>query len=147
MIRKSWMIVIAGIASVVTYGSSALADGSSLSYARGGMSFAAIDNVIAQYNQSRELFRIEGECRSSCTELLAIKTVCVEPNATLLFHAAIIHPDHPVDPVKNQRMASYYNSKLRSFVLANRYLDSWEFHPISGRDIIRKFGYRQCPRR
>jgi hypothetical protein len=42
-------------------------------------------------------------------------------------------------------MAGYYNSRLRSFVLANHYMDSWDFHPISGQDMVQKFGYRQCP--
>lgn len=147
MKKLSLMGIVTRTAFLLAYVSPAFADGSSLPYNRGGMSFPVMDQVIAQYNQSRELFRIEGECRSSCTELLAIKNVCIEPSATLLFHAAIINPNHPVDPEKNKRMASYYNSKLRSFVLANRYMDSWEFHPISGRDMIRKFGYRQCPRK
>ena len=41
-------------------------------------------------------------------------------------------------------MASHYNASLRAFVLAHHYMDSFTFHPISGRDIIRKFGYPQC---
>jgi len=109
------------------------------------MTFSQMNSIIRQYNQTGELFRIEGNCRSSCTELLAIKNVCVDPNATLEFHAALLKPNLPVDPAKNQQMASHYNSKLRSFVIANHYMDSWEFHPISGQDIIHKFGYRQCP--
>ena len=124
--------------------SPAHADGSSLPYGRGGMTIPQTDQVIQQYNKTGESFRIEGNCRSSCTRLLAIKNVCVDPNATLEFHAAILKPNLPVDPARNQRAASYYNSKLRSFVLANHYMDSWEFHPISGQDIIHKFGYRQC---
>jgi|RhiMetdeSRZDD1v2_1073273.scaffolds.fasta_scaffold795586_2 hypothetical protein len=133
------------VACVIGCGSSALADGSSLPYGRGGMTFSQMNSIIRQYNQTGELFRIEGNCRSSCTELLAIKNVCVDPNATLEFHAALLKPNLPVDPAKNQQMASHYNSKLRSFVIANHYMDSWEFHPISGQDIIHKFGYRQCP--
>jgi hypothetical protein len=138
--------LIAGVATVAL-GSRAHAEASSLPYGHGGMPIAEVDSVIQQYNATGELFRIEGECRSSCTELLAIRHVCVDPNATLEFHAALLSPRTPVNPARNQRMASHYNSRLRSFVLANHYMDSWTFHPISGQDIIHKFGYRQCPTR
>jgi hypothetical protein len=130
---------------ITACGSSARADGSSLPYGRGGMTFPQMNSIISKYNQSGEIFRIEGTCTSSCTELLAIKNVCIDPSATVNFHAALLDPSDPIDPAKNQRMASYYNSKLRSFVVANHYQDSWEFHPISGQDMIHKFGYRQCP--
>ena len=110
------------------------------------MRFPQMNSIIAHYNKTGELFRIVGECRSSCTELLAIKHVCIDPNATLEFHAALRNPHEAVNPGKNRRMASYYNSRLRGFVLANHYMDSWQFHPISGHDMIRRFGYRPCPR-
>ena len=143
----SFLRASALLASViaVAWSSSARADGSSLAYGRGGMRFPQMNAIISQYNTSGETFRIEGECRSSCTELLAIRHVCIDPNATLEFHAALAQPTQSVDPARNRQMASYYNSKLRSFVLANHYMDSWEFHPISGKDMIDKFGYRPCP--
>lgn len=134
-------------AITVAWSLGARADGSSLPYGRGGMTFPEMDRIVQQYNKTGELFRIEGECRSSCTELLAIKNVCIDPNATLEFHAAIRTPQQRVDPAKNKRMASYYNSELRSFVLTNHYMDAWTFHPISGPEVIRKFGYRRCPER
>jgi hypothetical protein len=109
------------------------------------MRFPQMNSIIAQFNKTGELFRIEGECRSSCTELLAIRHVCIDPSATLEFHAALRNPNEPVDPGRNRRMASYYNPRLRSFVVANHYMDSWEFHPISGQEMIQKFGYRPCP--
>src|SRR3954447_22444638 len=123
----------------------ALAAGSSQPWGGGGM-MAKFDAIIAQYNASGEPFRIEGHCQSSCTMFLAIKNVCVDPNATLLFHAALSahEKDHAPYPERNARMASHYNAGLRRFVIANRYMDSFAFHAISGRDIIRKFGYRQC---
>jgi hypothetical protein len=121
--------------AVSAWNSSAYADGSSLPYSGGGP-LAPVEQVIAQYNQTGEKFRIEGQCRSSCTMLLAIRNVCVDPNATLLFHAA------PTVGATN-RMASAYNARLRNFLRTNRYLDTIEFHPISGSDII-KFGYRSC---
>jgi hypothetical protein len=76
---------------------------------------------------------------------LAIKNVCIDPNATLEFHAALEASGQPVDPARNSRMAGYCHSSLRSFVVANHYMDSWTFHPISGQEMIQKFGYRQCP--
>jgi hypothetical protein len=66
---------------------SALADGSSRPYGGGGR--INPDAIIAQYNKSGERFRIEGSCQSSCTMLLAIRNVCVDPSARLLFHAAL----------------------------------------------------------
>ena len=145
----SFVKVSALMSCVVTvaWGSCALADGSSTPYGRGGMPFPEMNQIIQQYNKSGELFRIEGECRSSCTELLAIKNVCIDPSATIEFHAAVRAPDQPVSTARNHQMASYYNSRLRNFVVANHYMDSWEFHPMSGGDLIQKFGYRQCPGR
>ena len=107
------------------------------------------DAIIAQYNATGELFRIEGHCQSSCTMFLAIRNVCVDPNANLLSHAAlsVSERDHAPYPERNNHMASHYNSSLREFVLANHYMDSFAFHPISGRAIIHKFGYPQCSKK
>ena len=44
-------------------------------------------------------------------------------------------------------MLASYNAKLRNYLVSNGYVDSFDFHGISGRDIISKFGYRQCPPR
>jgi hypothetical protein len=134
--------------ATVAWTASALADGSSTPYGGGGP-MGKFDAIIGQYNASGELFRIEGHCQSSCTMFLAIRNVCVDPSANLLFHAALSahERDHAPYPERNRHMASHYNSGLRAFVLANHYMDSFTFHAISGRDIIRKFGYRQCPKK
>jgi len=123
---------------------SAGAEGSSLPYSGGGVINAP--SIIAKYNASGEPFRIEGSCRSSCTMLLAIKKVCVEPSATLLFHAALLpnQKGQKPNPQKQAMMLNSYNPKLRSYLVSNGYVSSFEFHSISGRDIIQKFGYRQC---
>ncbi len=136
---------LAACVTMVAWASSARAEGSSTPYGRGGKRFGEMDQIIQQFNKSGELFRIQGNCRSSCTELLAIKSVCVDPSATIEFHAALETEDQPVSAARNARMAGYYHSSLRSFVIANHYMDSWAFHPISGQDMIQKFGYRQCP--
>ena len=61
--------------------------GNNAGYEMGGR-YARFDPVVSQYNQSGELFRIEGHCQSSCTLFLGIRNVCIDRNATLLFHAA-----------------------------------------------------------
>ena len=119
------------------------AAGSSTSWAMGGK-YARFDPVVAQYNASGELFRIQGHCQSSCTLFLAIRNVCIEPSATLLFHSAHDR-DRNVSPALTRHMLAAYNAPLREYVTANHYMDTLAFHAISGRDMIRRFGYRQCP--
>jgi hypothetical protein len=130
----------------VAWSSAALADGSSRPYGGGGRINPGA--IVAEYNKSGERFRIEGSCQSSCTMLLAIKNVCVDPNATLLFHAALFPNEQgqKPPPARQAAMLNSYKPKLRSFLVANHYVDTFEFHTISGRDIIQKFGYRECPR-
>ena len=69
------LILIFAIAS-----GAAMAAGSSVGYGNGGQ-FSRFDPVVNQYNQSGELFRIEGHCQSSCTLFLSIKNVCIERTA------------------------------------------------------------------
>jgi len=80
--------------------------------------------------------------------LLAIKNVCVDPNATLLFHAALFPNERGQKPPPERQaaMLNSYKPKLRSYLVANHYVDTFEFHRIFGRDIIQKFGYRECPK-
>lgn len=134
----------AGVAALA-WGSPAFAEGSSLPYSGGGPIGA--DAIIQRYNQSGELFRIEGKCQSSCTRLLAIKNACVDPNATLLFHAALFpkEKDQKPPPARQAAMLNSYRPALRDYLVKNHYVDTFEFHAISGRDIIQKFGYRACP--
>jgi hypothetical protein len=122
----------------------AWAAGSSTPWAMGG-NYSRFDPVVAQYDASGELFRIQGHCQSSCTLFLAIRNVCIEPSATLLFHAAHDRQGNP-SPTRTQHMLAAYNAPLREYVTTNHFMDTLAFHAISGRDIIRKFGYRACPR-
>jgi hypothetical protein len=64
-----------------------MADGSSAGFEWGGH-FRRFDPMVNQYNQSGDLFRIDGHCQSSCTLFLGIRNVCISRGATLLFHAA-----------------------------------------------------------
>ena len=115
----------------------AMAEGSNKGYGMGGW-FERFDPVVAQYNQSGELFRIQGHCQSACTLFLNIRNVCIEPSARLLFHAGKTERG-------TQDMINSYNGKLRAYLVSKRIMESSAFHTISGRDMIRRFGYRQCP--
>ncbi|MEO8652423.1 MAG: hypothetical protein ABI391_08975 [Hyphomicrobiaceae bacterium] len=105
-------------------------------YARGG-STKKFGEDVQRYNHSGEKFRITGHCQSACTMFLAVRTVCVEPTARLLFHAGD-------NDAATQRMLNSYNRKLRSYVLAKKLMATPAFSTISGRDIIKRFGYRAC---
>jgi hypothetical protein len=119
--------------------------GNNAGYEMGGR-YARFDPVVSQYNQSGELFRIAGHCQSSCTLFLGIRNVCIEHNATLLFHAAHDRGSN-VSPSLTTHMLDAYNASLRNYVTAHHYMDTLAFHSISGRDMIQKFGYRACPRK
>jgi hypothetical protein len=108
-------------------------------YAKGGRTKDFAEDV-QQYRRSGELFRITGHCQSACTMFLALRNVCVEPSARLLFHAGD-------NDTATRRMMNSYNSKLRSYLTARHVMESPAFHTISGRDMISRFGYRACPGR
>ena len=131
-------------AALLLFSTSAMA-GTNAGYEMGGR-YARFDPVVSQYNQSGESFRIEGHCQSSCTLFLAIRNVCIGRSATLLFHAAHDRSRN-VSPPLTSHMLDAYNARLRNYVMANHYMDTLEFHSISGSDMIRKFGYRECPRK
>ncbi len=122
----------------------AAAAGTSAGYGMGGP-FRVFDPIVEQYNRSGEQFRIEGHCQSSCTLFLAIRNVCVDRNATLLFHAGHDRSRN-VSSWATDHLLSAYNPGLRAYVTANHFVDTLEFHSISGGDIIRRFGYRECSR-
>ena len=121
---------------------SSYAEDTSDPYSNGGAIGAR--GIVARYNKSGQPMRIRGACRSSCTQLLAIKNACVEPSATLYFHAPILNPNQSVNPATRADMASFYKPALRNYLLSNHYMDGWEFHAISGSELIHKYGYREC---
>ena len=113
---------------------------------RMGGKFTAFDPVVAQYNETGELFRISGHCQSSCTVFLAIKNVCIEPGAELLFHAG--NPANDITKISadaTRHMLNAYNPSLRAFLLEHHVMDTHTLFSISGTDMIKKFGYRECP--
>jgi len=123
--------------------SAAIAEGSSVPYGGGGR-FERFDPIVSQYNRTGELFRIEGHCRSMCTLFLGIKNVCIDRRATLLFHAGSDRARN-IHPGPTNRMLNAYNASLRSYLIANHAMETLRLHSISGRDLIQKFGYRECP--
>ena len=110
--------------------------------ARDAYEFGRFQQVIAQYNASGERFRIDSHCQSACTMFLSIRNVCVSPGATLLFHAGGSRGN--INPGSTQAMLSTYNAALQKYVTENHFMETLQFHPISGRDIIRRFGYPAC---
>ena len=130
-------------------GQSAHADGSvsSSGMGYGAPSLAAFEqflSVIRQYNASGDRFRIDSHCQSACTMFLSIRNVCVEPGATLLFHAGGNRQKGIINPSTTQKMLSTYKPALRQYLTANHFMDTLEFHSISGSEIISRFGYRAC---
>jgi len=123
----------------------AMATGTTAGFEMGGR-FARFDPVINQYNQSGELFRIGGRCQSACTMFLGIRNVCVSRDATLLFHAGS-NRTRVVSASATEHVLAAYNAKLRAYLMSNHYMDTLEYRAISGRDLIDKFGYRECPRK
>jgi len=108
-------------------------------YAKGGRTKDFAGDV-EQYRRSGEQFRISGHCQSACTMFLALRNVCVEPSARLLFHGG-------ENATATRRMMNSYNAKLRSYLVARHIMDSPAFHTLSGREMINRFGYRACPGR
>lgn len=133
----------AAIAATLLLASSpAFAVGSIAGYEKGGR-FVRFDPVVSQYNMSGEPFRIDGICKSACTLFLSIRNVCITRRATFFFHAGHDRNRNITVSATNHMLAAY-NDQLRSYVLANHYMETLAFHPISGREMIRKFGYPEC---
>jgi hypothetical protein len=79
-----------------------------------------------------------------CTIFLSIRNVCIAPGATLLFHAGGSMRKGTINPSTTQQMLSTYNAALRQYVTDNHFMDTFAFYPISGSEIIKRFGYRAC---
>ena len=131
------VLTLSACLTTVGVSTSSLAQLTSAPYSMGG-STEQFAQDRARIDKSGQLFRIQGHCQSACTMFLALKNVCVEPSAELLFHAG-------KHPFATKLMLDSYNASLRSFVMANHYMDTPQFHTISGSEIIQKFGYKQCP--
>ena len=127
-------IISAVVIATVAVGPSLSADSSDWSKGGSTQKFAA---DRARINAKGERFRITGHCQSACTMFLAAKKVCVEPSATLLFHAGN-------DATATKRMLDSYKPALRSYLVANKIMETKKFTTISGSTIISRFGYPKC---
>jgi hypothetical protein len=98
---------------------------SSLGYGNGGR-FARFDPIVDYHNRTGEPFRIEGHCQSSCTLFLAIRNVCIDPGAELLFHAGHDRSRN-ITAAATQHLMNAYNARLRAYLVANHAMDTWAF--------------------
>src|SRR4249920_13791 len=110
-IRDTVMKIIITLATLLM--ATPVVAGTSADYGMGGQ-FARFDPVVAQYNQSGELLRIEGHCQSACTLFLSIKNVCVERGARLLFHAGH-NRAREITATATSHLMNAYNASLRSY--------------------------------
>jgi hypothetical protein len=148
-LRSALLFLCALLCTLGALTAPACADGSvsSLRMGMGAKDSSAMmhfDAVIAQYNASGERFRIDGHCQSACTIFLAIRNVCITPNATLLFHAGGDMRAGRINPQSTAHMLAAYKPALRRYVEGNHFMDTFDFHAISGREMVARFGYPAC---
>ena len=92
-------------------------------------------------NYASRVTIIAGVCASACTMKLGIQTVCVEPDATLLFHEATYSGVH--SELGTRLMLSSYPPRIRQWALRAGALDGSSPTPLSGRQAI-AMGMRSC---
>jgi hypothetical protein len=136
-------LIAASLLGLLT--SAAHAVGSSVPYGIGGY-FTRYDPIVARFNRSGELFRIEGRCQSACTLFLGIQNVCIERSASLGFHGG--HGGKGEISVSSTRhMRGAYNERLRHYLDEHHGMEKRQYFNVSGQDLIEKFGYRECPKK
>jgi hypothetical protein len=99
---------------------------------------------VHQYSATGERFHIDTNCPSACTMFLAVRNVCIEPGASLAFHAGGNSRGGNPNPRVTAQMLSTYKPALRQYLTSNHFMDTFEFHTISGEEMIRRFGYTSC---
>ena len=121
------------------------AEGSSKGHGEGGR-FAVYFPIIAKYNKSGEVFRIEGNCKSACTLFLGIRNVCVDRKASLSFHAGPDRLTKKWGPGSSstKTMLAAYKPALRKYLVDGHHVDSRQYHTLPGATLIDKFGYKEC---
>jgi hypothetical protein len=141
-VREAPVKVLVGLLLLLI--SSAAYAATSEGYGMGGW-MSRFQPVIDQANRTGELFRITGHCQSACTSFLGIRNVCVERSASLLFHAG--HDDkRNISAYWTGRIMTGFKPGLRQYLIAGHYMETLEFHTVSGAEMIDRFGYKECPR-
>ncbi|MGM4891454.1 hypothetical protein [Tardiphaga sp. 839_C3_N1_4] len=107
--------------------------------------FRQFQATANQYNASGERFRIDTHCPSACTMFLRIRNVCIAPGAALAFHAGGSRRRGVPDPYFTGQMLNAYKPALRRYLTSNRYMETFDFHTISGEEMTKRFGYPACP--
>jgi hypothetical protein len=108
--------------------------------------FTRYDPIVARFNRSGGLFRIEGRCQSACTLFLGIRNVCIERSASLGFHGG--HGGRGEISVSSTRhMRDAYHAGLRRYLDDHHATDARRYFTMSGADLIDRFGYRECPKK
>ncbi len=136
------IVLLTGIASA----SAAFAQERSLD--RGGQIRFYIQKLAAA---SGQLHEIRGDCMSACTIWLGHKPVCVAPDATLWFHQASDpslelvsgNPWRWKSATGNLALSTFYPPRVLAVVRS--WLESPEFHTLSGRELI-ALGIPECRR-
>jgi len=79
---------------------------------------------------------------------LGIRNVCIERDATLMFHGGHDIQENVTGPDTraSRAMLDRYNEALRQHLLEGHHMDSGEYHTLTGRQLIDRFGYKECPR-
>lgn len=106
--------------------------------------FRQFQAAVHQYSATGERFHIDTNCPSACTMFLAVRNVCIDPGATLAFHAGGIMRGGTPNPRVTAKMLSTYKPALRQYLTSNHLMDTFEFHTISGEEMIKRFGYPAC---
>jgi hypothetical protein len=139
---------LAGIVLVACAGSASAAFAQERPLDRGGQIRFYIQKLAAA---SGQLHEIRGDCMSACTIWLGHKPVCVAPDATLWFHQASDprlelvsgNPWHWKSETGNLALSTFYPPRVLAVV--RTWLESPEFHTLSGRELI-ALGIPECRR-
>jgi len=107
-------------------------------------SFRQFQAAVHQHDASGEQFRIDTYCPSACTMFLAIRNVCITSGANLAFHAGGNSRGGTPDASISAQMMSTYRPSLRKYLNSNHVMERFEFHTISGDEMVRRFGYAAC---
>lgn len=107
--------------------------------------FAKFQAMVKGFNASGERFRMDASCPSACTMFLGIRNVCIAPGSTIAVHAGGIIATGVPNPRVTAVMQSYYKPALRKYIVSNHLMDTFDFHTVSGEELIKRFGYPACP--
>ncbi|MEC9292312.1 MAG: hypothetical protein VX730_07925 [Pseudomonadota bacterium] len=107
-----------------------------------------IENVIEARNQSVRI--IAPECISACTMYLGVSNVCTAPYTRFMFHgpwdsSVANYTETPAFQHTSRAIARYYPAPIRrAFMKSYRHLGPYEFHTITGEELIAAGHIRAC---